>query len=61
MIRLWSAGAGDTAIGSYIDFTSTFGFTFWKSEVTKLLQKGAAGYNYDLTVVYGTIITRYVL
>ncbi|KAI8922835.1 glycosyl hydrolases family 31-domain-containing protein [Entophlyctis helioformis] len=41
--RLWSAGAGTTATGSYIDFSSTAGRDLWKSCVKKLLDLGVDG------------------
>ncbi|KAJ3118972.1 hypothetical protein HDU96_005209 [Phlyctochytrium bullatum] len=41
--RLWSAGGGDNAIGSYIDLSSEGGREFWKKGVTDLLDLGIEG------------------
>ncbi|KAJ1547069.1 hypothetical protein HK096_004362 [Nowakowskiella sp. JEL0078] len=41
--RLWSAGAGESGLGSYVDFTSVAGFNFWKSGVKSLLEVGLDG------------------
>jgi alpha-glucosidase len=41
--RLWSAGAGSTATGSYIDFSSPAGRKFWKEGVKALLDVGVDG------------------
>jgi alpha-glucosidase len=53
MTRLWSSGmidcrliligAGQTASGSYIDFSSDFGRDFWKNGVKELLDVGVSG------------------
>ena len=40
--RLWSGGAGETCFGSYIDFSSESGRSFWKAGVKELLEIGAA-------------------
>jgi alpha-glucosidase len=36
-------GAGQTATGSYIDFSSDFGRDFWKNGVKELLDIGVSG------------------
>ncbi|KAJ3206480.1 Dynamin-like GTPase that mediates homotypic ER fusion [Dinochytrium kinnereticum] len=41
--RLWSAGGGANATGSYIDFSSKPGREFWKKGVTDLLDLGIEG------------------
>lgn len=41
--RLWSAGAGATATGSYIDFSSPCGRAFWKDGIKELLDVGVDG------------------
>ncbi|KAH6566806.1 hypothetical protein BASA60_009293 [Batrachochytrium salamandrivorans] len=41
--RLWSSGAGSTAVGSYFDFSSKAGRDFWKEGVKSLLSVGVAG------------------
>ncbi|KAJ3269624.1 hypothetical protein HK104_005091, partial [Borealophlyctis nickersoniae] len=41
--RLWSAGEGDTCTGSYIDFSSAPGRTFWKTNCQTLLTHGLDG------------------
>eukprot|EP00842_Homolaphlyctis_polyrhiza_P007061 jgi/Hompol1/944/HPOL_001582-RA len=41
--RLWSAGAGSTATGSYLDFSSEAGRSFWKAGVKSLLDLGVEG------------------
>ncbi|KAJ3336707.1 hypothetical protein HDU93_002327 [Gonapodya sp. JEL0774] len=41
--RLWSAGAGTSASGSYFDFTSDAAREFWKKGVKSLLEVGAEG------------------
>ena len=38
--KLWSAGGGESADGSHIDFTSEAGFTWWYNGVQKLAQQG---------------------
>ncbi|KAJ3118626.1 hypothetical protein HK100_000574 [Physocladia obscura] len=38
--RLWSAGNGTSATGSYFDFSSETGLSFWKSGITALLATG---------------------
>ncbi|KXS20755.1 glycoside hydrolase family 31 protein [Gonapodya prolifera JEL478] len=43
LTRLWSAGAGTSATGSYFDFTSEAARAFWKSGVKDLLEMGAEG------------------
>ncbi|KAK6098766.1 hypothetical protein MT418_000253 [Batrachochytrium dendrobatidis] len=43
MTRLWSAGAGSTATGSYLDFSSKSGRDYWKAGVKALLQVGVEG------------------
>ncbi|KAJ3269415.1 hypothetical protein HDV01_001413 [Terramyces sp. JEL0728] len=43
VIRLWSAGEGTTAEGSYIDFSSVAGKEFWKNGVKDLLNTGIEG------------------
>ena len=41
--RLWAAGAGSSANGSFIDFLGKEGRKFWKEEITKLLDFGIDG------------------
>jgi alpha-glucosidase len=41
--RLWSAGEGATATGSYFDFLSPGGRTFWDKGITDLLNAGIEG------------------
>ncbi|KAJ3411782.1 hypothetical protein HDV05_001740 [Chytridiales sp. JEL 0842] len=41
--RLWSAGGGATATGSYIDLSSKGGREFWKRGVSTLLRMGIEG------------------
>ncbi|KAJ3320288.1 hypothetical protein HDV06_005432 [Boothiomyces sp. JEL0866] len=43
IIRLWSAGEGTTAEGSFIDFSSNVGKEFWKNGVKELLNIGIEG------------------
>ncbi|KAJ3165314.1 hypothetical protein HK101_000243 [Irineochytrium annulatum] len=41
--RLWSAGGGATATGSYIDLSSPAGRSYWKRGVRSLLELGIEG------------------
>ncbi|KAJ3259065.1 hypothetical protein HK103_002952 [Boothiomyces macroporosus] len=43
IIRLWSAGEGATAEGSYIDFSNPIGKQFWKDGIKELLEIGIEG------------------
>ncbi|KAI8897084.1 glycosyl hydrolases family 31-domain-containing protein [Globomyces pollinis-pini] len=43
LTRLWSAGAGETSNGSYIDFSSKGGRQFWKNGIRELLEIGIEG------------------
>ncbi|RMZ91831.1 hypothetical protein DV736_g932, partial [Chaetothyriales sp. CBS 134916] len=43
MMRLWSAGIGDSGYGGQIDFTSKAGFEWWSRGVESLRRKGVTG------------------
>lgn len=37
LAMMWSGGAGESAFGSYIDFTSHAGYAWWKARITEQL------------------------
>ncbi|RMD42401.1 hypothetical protein DV735_g2691, partial [Chaetothyriales sp. CBS 134920] len=43
VMKLWSAGIGDSGYGGHIDFTSKTGFEWWSRGVENLRRKGVTG------------------
>ncbi|KAL3420959.1 Neutral alpha-glucosidase AB [Phlyctema vagabunda] len=42
-VRLWSAGGGESGIGSHIDFTSRFAYNWWSEGIKSLRKIGIEG------------------